>query len=220
MPRTTRQRARRLPADERRQQILDVAIDVFARSGYHGAGTADIAAAAEIGEPTIYRYFESKADLYIQAVGQCGDRILSNWGRIVESSENAYQAIRGIGMWYYQESRRNPELLVLRFRTYTESNDPEVMRIVQEGYLRVKRLVEGLYERAKIEGSLRPDADTNALAWLFMAMGAIIDQTYMLGLQEGEFGPPQLGGIIRIWEASALAHEQSPDSPDVQEGAD
>ena len=89
MPRTTRQRARRLPAEERRQQILDVAIDVFARSGYHGAGTADIAAAAEIGEPTIYRYFDSKADLYIQAVGQCGDRILENWGRIVDSSGNA-----------------------------------------------------------------------------------------------------------------------------------
>ena len=210
MVREPRRRARRLPAVERRQQILDVAIDLFARLGYHGAGTADIAAAAEIGEPTIYRYFENKGDLYLQAVGQCGDRILDNWGRIIDSSENAYQAIRQIGRWYYEESRRHPELLVLRFRTYTESNDPEVMRIVREGYLRVARLVEGLYERAKIEGSLRQAADTSALAWLFMAMGAIIDQTYLLGLHGGEFGPPQLEGIRRIWEASALVHERTP----------
>ena len=210
LTREPRPRARRLPAEERRQQILDIAVDVFARLGYHGARTADIAAAAKIGEPTIYRYFESKADLYLQAVGQCGDRLLDNWGRIIDSSENAYQAIRQIGRWYYEESRRHPELLVLRFRTYTESGDPEVTQHVREGYLRVARLVEGLYERAKMEGSLRQDADSSALAWLFMAMGAIIDQTYLLGLQDGDFGPRQLEGIRQIWEASALAHGQTP----------
>ena len=210
MAREPRSRARRLPAEERRQQILGVAIEVFARLGYHGARTADIAAAAEIGEPTIYRYFESKGDLYLKAVGECGDRILENWGRIVDSSESAYQAIRGLGGWYYEERRRHPELLVLRYRMFTESSDPEVMRIVREGYLRNRRLVEGLYERAKMEGSLRQDADTSALAWLFMAMGAIIDQTYLLGLQNGEFGPPQLEGIRRIWEASVGFHEQTP----------
>lgn len=214
MTKEPRPRARRLPAEERRQQILDVAIDVFARLGYHGAGTADIAAAAEIGEPTIYRYFENKGDLYLQAVGQCGDRIMDNWGRIIDSSENAYQAICRIGRWYYEESRRHPEPLVLRFRTYTESSDTEVVRNVREGYLRVARLVEGLYERAKTEGSLRQDADTSALAWLFMAMGAIIDQTYLLGLQDGDFGPRQLEGIRQIWEASALADEQTtPEGP-------
>jgi AcrR family transcriptional regulator len=210
LARESRTRAPRLPAEERRQQILDVAIDVFARLGYHGAGTADIAAAAAIGEPTIYRYFASKGDLYLQAVGQCGDRILENWSRIVDSSENALQAIRGIGTWYYEESRRHPELLVLRFRTFTESSDPELMRIVREGYMRIVRLVEGLYERARMEGSLRQDADTSALAWLFMAMGSIIDQTYLLGLGDDEFGPRQLEGIRRIWEASALVHLTGP----------
>ena len=139
---------------------------------------------------------------------------MDNWGRIIDSSENAYQAILRIGRWYYEESRRHPELLVLRFRTYTESSDPEVVQNVREGYLRVARLVEGLYERAKTEGSLRQDADTSALAWLFMAMGAIIDQTYLLGLQDGEFGPRQLEGIRQIWEASALADEQTtPEGP-------
>jgi AcrR family transcriptional regulator len=62
-----RSRAPRLPADERRNQIVDVAVQVFARHGYAATGTADIAEAAGIGEPTIYRYFESKRDLYLAA---------------------------------------------------------------------------------------------------------------------------------------------------------
>ena len=209
MPDTQRPRAKRLPAEERRQQILDAAIDVFARLGYHGGGTADIAAAAEIGEPTIYRYFESKRDLYIEAVRQCRVEIVENWERIIDSSGDAREAIYGIGRWYYEELRRHPEQLILRFKTFTESNDPEVIRAVGEAYLRNKQMMQGLYERAKREGSLKEDANPSALAWLFMAMGAIIDVTYLLGLQDGEFGPKELEGIGELWGRSVWTQEQT-----------
>jgi AcrR family transcriptional regulator len=42
-------RARRLP--RQRRKILETAVSVFAERGYAGTGTADIAAAAGIGEP-------------------------------------------------------------------------------------------------------------------------------------------------------------------------
>ncbi|MCH8309100.1 MAG: TetR/AcrR family transcriptional regulator [Chloroflexi bacterium] len=208
MPNTQRPRAKRLPAEERRQQILRAAVDVFARLGYHGAGTADIAAAAEIGEPTIYRYFESKRNLYIEAVRQCRVEIMENWERIIDSSGDAREAIFRIGMWYYEELRRHPEQLVLRFKAFTESNDPEVTRAVGEAYLRNKQIIQGLYERAKREGSLREDANANDLAWLFMAMGAIIDVTHLLGLQD-EFGQEELQGIRQLWAPSVWTQAQT-----------
>jgi len=208
LPKTQRTRAKRLPAEERRQQILDAAVDVFARLGYDGAGTADIAAAAEIGEPTIYRYFEGKRDLYIEAVRQCSIEIAEKWERIIESSGDAREAIYLLGRWYYEELRRHPEQLVLRFKTFTESNDPEMTRAVREAYLRNQQMVQGLYERAKKEGSLREDANASALAWLFMAVGAIIDVTYLLGLQDDEFGPKELQDIGKLWGPSVWTQEQ------------
>ena len=54
----------RKPAAERRSQLIDVAIGVFARKGFGGATTKEIAAAAGVTEAIIFRHFATKQDLY------------------------------------------------------------------------------------------------------------------------------------------------------------
>lgn len=49
--------------EQRRQQIMDAARDIFTRQGYSGATTAEIARTAGIAEGTIYNYFGSKREL-------------------------------------------------------------------------------------------------------------------------------------------------------------
>src|SRR4026209_2121679 len=51
------------PADERREQILDCALAVFAAKGYHGASIADVCTRAGIGRATLYPYFTDKRDV-------------------------------------------------------------------------------------------------------------------------------------------------------------
>lgn len=67
----------RLPASERRDQILDVAIPVFARQGFHGTSMNDIADAAGVTKPVLYQHFDSKRDLYLALVGEVGARMTS-----------------------------------------------------------------------------------------------------------------------------------------------
>ena len=55
----------RLPAAERRQAIVDAALRVFAGGSYSHATTAEIARAAGISEPILYRHFASKRELYL-----------------------------------------------------------------------------------------------------------------------------------------------------------
>ncbi len=66
----------RLPASERREQILDVAIQVFARSGFHGTSMNDIADAAGVTKPVLYQHFDSKQDLYLALLDEVGHRML------------------------------------------------------------------------------------------------------------------------------------------------
>ena len=73
------QRARRLPADKRRRQIIDSARGVFASQSYWKVGTADLAKAAGISEPALYRHFASKKDLFIAAIKATGPRLLEIW---------------------------------------------------------------------------------------------------------------------------------------------
>lgn len=57
--------------EERRQQIIDGALQVFASKGFEKATNKDIATAAKIGSPgLIYHYFKDKSDLFQQVVQQ------------------------------------------------------------------------------------------------------------------------------------------------------
>ena len=54
-----------------KDQLLEAAVQIYAESGYHGATTRRIAAAAGVNEVTIFRHFGSKDVLLREALGRC-----------------------------------------------------------------------------------------------------------------------------------------------------
>ena len=54
----------RLPASDRRRQLVETALDIFSRKGFGGTTTKEIAAAAGVNEAIIFRHFPTKQDLY------------------------------------------------------------------------------------------------------------------------------------------------------------
>jgi AcrR family transcriptional regulator len=73
----------RLTATARREQLLDVAVEVFARAGYHETSMNDVAEAAGVTKPVLYQHFESKRELYQALLDEVGARML---GAIVEAT--------------------------------------------------------------------------------------------------------------------------------------
>jgi AcrR family transcriptional regulator len=76
----------RLPAAERRDQLLGVALDVFARGGFHGTSMNDVADAAGVTKPVLYQHFASKRQLYLALLEQVGLRLRN---AITEATANA-----------------------------------------------------------------------------------------------------------------------------------
>ena len=68
---------RRLSAPARREQLLDVALEVFASAGYHGTSMNDVADAAGVTKPVLYQHFESKRELYQALLDEVGARLLA-----------------------------------------------------------------------------------------------------------------------------------------------
>jgi TetR/AcrR family transcriptional regulator len=60
----TPSRPARMPGEDRRRQLLKVAIESFAQNGFSGTKTKEIAAAAGVSEAILFRHFASKEDLY------------------------------------------------------------------------------------------------------------------------------------------------------------
>lgn len=177
-------RAQKLPAEERRGQILDAATAIFARKGFAGAGTAEIAAAAGIGEPTIYRYFPSKLDLYAATVQHCADMVMDAWAEIAKRNEDPLNALLSLGQWYHESMLERPDVLRLRFRSIMEAEDTGLMEWARETQRRFRGFIHDLFVRAKEQGRLNPSANPDTMAWLFMSIGALLDQTNLLGLSD------------------------------------
>ena len=59
---------RRLPREQRRAQLLDVAAGTFGQDGYHNTSMDDIAEAAGVSKPVLYQHFPSKHSLYLALV--------------------------------------------------------------------------------------------------------------------------------------------------------
>ncbi|KKM09672.1 hypothetical protein SY88_17470 [Clostridiales bacterium PH28_bin88] len=54
------------PSGDKREQILEAAIQIFAHQGFHDAKVEEIAAAAGVGKGTVYEYFRSKEELFYE----------------------------------------------------------------------------------------------------------------------------------------------------------
>ncbi|MEU6644998.1 TetR/AcrR family transcriptional regulator [Saccharomonospora sp. NPDC046836] len=70
------ERAKRLPRAVREKQILDAAVSVFARLGYHSASMDEISEVAGVSKPMIYSYLGAKEDLFLHCIRREADRLL------------------------------------------------------------------------------------------------------------------------------------------------
>lgn len=65
----------RLPAAQRREQLLAAAIEIFATEGYHESSMNSIAEAAGVTKPVLYQHFDSKRELYLEVLSEIGTRV-------------------------------------------------------------------------------------------------------------------------------------------------
>ncbi|WP_390622575.1 TetR/AcrR family transcriptional regulator [Amycolatopsis viridis] len=69
-------RSRRLPRPVRERQILDAAVEVFSRHGYHSASMDEISEVAGVSKPMIYSYLGAKEDLFAKCIRREAGRLL------------------------------------------------------------------------------------------------------------------------------------------------
>lgn len=67
----------RLPAAERRDQLLATALETFADKGFHGTSMNEIAEAAGVTKPVLYQHFASKRELYFELLNAVGADLMT-----------------------------------------------------------------------------------------------------------------------------------------------
>jgi AcrR family transcriptional regulator len=128
---TDQQKAKRQTAGERRESVIQAAIDEFARLGLHGGSTERIAVAAGISQPYVLRLFGTKKALFIAALDRVCEDIVSAWQGELERLRRdqgplvtPQQQLGALGMSYYRFVHDVVELrLVLQGSAASEDVD-------------------------------------------------------------------------------------------------
>jgi AcrR family transcriptional regulator len=164
----------RLPAAERRAGLVDAALRVFAEGSYDGATTAEIARAAGVSEPILYRHFGSKRDLYVACLDEMWQRLRGTVEEILAAEPDprewpfamptAIGKLRGEGI--------HPNQLWIQALSQA-SEDPDLRRLVRKHVREVHDFVADLYRRAQAEGGMADNLDPNAEAWIGLGIGLL-----------------------------------------------
>ena len=131
----------RKTAEERREQVLEAAREVFAEHGLSGASTDEIARKAGISQPYLFRLFHTKRELFIAAIELCFAETLETF-RAAAEGKTGTEALQAMGRSYGRLIRSNPNRLRLQMQTYAASDDPEVRAAARKGFGNLVDFVE------------------------------------------------------------------------------
>ncbi|MEO5838918.1 MAG: TetR/AcrR family transcriptional regulator [Acidimicrobiales bacterium] len=98
----------RLPASQRRRQLLDVAVESFGVNGFHKTSMSALAAAAGVTKPVLYQHFRSKNELYLEVVRDIGGRLRDEVGKAVADATSAHSQVEAGFRSYFQFFANEP----------------------------------------------------------------------------------------------------------------
>jgi AcrR family transcriptional regulator len=122
----------RRSAEERREEIVALAIRQFALAGYRGTSTDAIAREAGISQPYLFRLFKTKRELFIACYDVSHERILGTFRSAARGVPQA-EVLRAMGRAYVELLADRTQLL-FQMQAYAACSDPVIQARVRECY--------------------------------------------------------------------------------------
>jgi AcrR family transcriptional regulator len=177
----------RLPADERRQQLLAVACDLFARSGFHDTSMDDIAEAAGVTKPVLYQHFPSKRALYVELLDDTGRRLLDRLADATGHATTGRERVEAGFRAYFEFAVGDASSFRLLFGASIRS-DPEFARTVEAILQAVADTISTLIDLPTSDDQRR------VLAYALVGMGESVGRRALT-----DPGPDVDGNELAAW---------------------
>jgi TetR/AcrR family transcriptional regulator, fatty acid metabolism regulator protein len=150
--------AERTPAaEEKRRLLLDAAVKVFARKGYHAARVGDIAKEAGVAYGLLYHYFRSKDEILETIFRETWGAMLESVRGVEDAGGPAREQVRRVASIVLRGYVRNPDLIRVLVREVTRS--PHLQAEVEEiGHAtdELERIVRTGQENGEFRTTLPP----------------------------------------------------------------
>ena len=179
----------------RKDEILGIAVRLFASRGYHGVSMDDIGSAAGVTGPALYHHFAGKEAMLAAALIPVSEGLL-NGGRerVAGHPDDARAALTDLIEFHVEFALANPAVIALHLH--------ELDRLPEEPKRQIRRL-QRLYveEWVGVLATLRPELDAGEARVLAHAAFGLMNSTPFLG---GEVDRRRRADLLREATAHAL----------------
>lgn len=148
---------------DKRRLILEAAVRVFARGGYHTSRVGDIAEEAGVAHGLLYHYFGSKEEVLRTIFRDSWARLIDALHGVERSEEPPAEQLRLVAAILLRSWRHDPELVRVLVREVARS--PQLLEQVdevREAFLVLQRIIE----RGQADGSFRAELDARLASWI------------------------------------------------------
>jgi AcrR family transcriptional regulator len=143
-------------AEEKRQLLLDAAVRVFARKGFHASRVGDIAEEAGVAHGLLYHYFSSKDDVLDAIFHERWGELVNELAAIEASSESPRERLRQVIARMLEGWQRHPDVVTVLVREFARS--PEVQARIGE-LVKPIETMQRLIAEGQSVGEFRDDVD-------------------------------------------------------------
>ena len=153
-------------AADRRRQILDAAVKVFARQGFHHCRVSDIADEAGVAYGLVYHYFSSKDEVLDTLFLERWDVLLATIREVDAGDGPARQKLQAIAAFIVESYRHDPDLMkviIVEVTRAANSFGRTHLAKIREAYALISEIVA----KAQADGEFRDEVTPEFAALAF-----------------------------------------------------
>ena len=197
--------------EEKRRLILQAAVRVFARKGFHTSRVGDIAEEAGVAHGLLYHYFDSKDELLETIFHETWSDLLAAMRDVEESGAPAREQLRGVAAILLRSWRRDPDLVRVIVREVARSPHlQQRLGEVGEAFAAIQRMIE----RGQADGDFQAELDARLASFVFYGaleetltgwvLGQLPDDDEQVALAETTIVDVVCGGFAGVPEGAPV----------------
>jgi AcrR family transcriptional regulator len=165
-------------APEKREKILSVAVKEFANKGFNSTNINTIVEKAGVSVGSLYKYFDTKEDLFLTVVSLGVEMLESTLTEIISSDIDFFQKIEKLIRIIQQHSREDSDIIKLYNEMTSEGNSEFVKRLSYQMESVSAECYTSLVAQAQSSGVVTSDAEARFLAYCIDNIFLILQFSY------------------------------------------